>query len=58
MSNITKNKIFMDLQTLPKCIRLYGGLKYFKDKIFAGNSQNCKISKKIFPLKYLGYTVI
>ena len=40
---LLKNKIFVDLQTLPKCIRLYGGLKCFKDKIVAGNPFSLKI---------------
>ena len=27
LSNVAKNNFFADLQTLPKCIRLYGGLR-------------------------------
>ena len=46
--HVAKNKIFVDLQTLPKCINLYGGLNISRIKV--DNPQNCKISKN-FPLK-------
>ena len=61
LSNGAKNKIFTDLQALPKCTRLYMS-KYFKDKIFAGNPQNHDISEnpplEIYRLYSIAYHVV
>ena len=42
--------IFMDLQTLPKCIRLFGGLNISRVKFLLITSKTMK-SGKIFPLE-------
>ena len=56
LSNVAKNIIFADLQTLPKCIRLYGGLNISRLKFTLITPKTTK-SAKSFPSKYLGYTL-
>ena len=53
LSNVAKNKIFVDLRTLPKCIRLYGGLNILRVKFSLITPKTTKSAT----LKYLGYTV-
>ena len=50
LSNVAKNKIFADLQTLPKCIRLYGGLNISRLKFLLMTPKTVKSAKK-FPLE-------
>ena len=57
LSSVAKNKIFTDMQTLPKCIRLYGGLNSLRLNFLLITPKTAK-SVKISPSKYLGYTVI
>ena len=52
-SEVAKNKKFAELQTLPKCIRLYGGLNISRLK-FSPKPRN---QRKFSPSKYLGYPV-
>ena len=47
---------FVDLQTLPKCIGLYGGLNISRVK-FSLLTPKPRNQQKLTPSKYLGYTV-
>ena len=63
LSNVAKNKNFADLQTLPKCVRLYLGLyggvniSRLKFSLIDITPKTTK-SAKISPLQYLGYIVV
>ena len=49
--NVAKNKIFADLQTLSKCIRLYGGLNISRIKLSLVTVKSAKnFTLKIFRL--------
>ena len=50
LSNVAKNNFFADLQTLPKCIRLYGGLNISRIKFSLITPKTTK-SAKISPLE-------
>ena len=50
LSNVAKNKIFADLQTLPRCIRLYEGLNISRLKFSLISPKTTK-SVKIFSLE-------
>ena len=56
LSSVAKNTIFADLQTLPKCIRLYGGLNISRLTFLLITPKTAK--SKFSTSKYLGYTVI
>ena len=57
-----KNKIFMDLQTLSKCIRLYGGQNISKEKfsliqVFAIESVPFEIESVAFAIELVPFAI-